>query len=82
MLVGHDGFAMAIPPAPVPGGAVLGGPPGFPFGAADVYAGGCGGFCPAAAAAACTLHRSSTTPVALLANTAMLDEPLPSGLRT
>jgi hypothetical protein len=27
------------------------------------------------AAAACTLHRSSTTPVALLTNTAMLDEP-------
>ena len=31
--------------------------------------------CPAAPAPACTSHRLNTTPVALLANTAMLDEP-------
>ena len=43
------------------------------MGAFVLYGAGCVWSCPAAPAPACTLHRSSTTPVALLTNTAMLD---------
>src|SRR5579859_7593314 len=70
----QDRFFPPAPPVPPSGGGAVGGFPGDPGGAGAAWP--CWvAFCPDAAVPACTLHRVNTTPVALLANTAMLDVP-------